>query len=488
MLDQSFSSSNFNTVFLKENRKGNFNKLHLTKEYIDKHAEFKAILQEKKDLGGGITKEQLDSYALLLDKINKQKEEIRLNTFQTFSEKILKPNFKFEIDYNPHKKVFTSDKDAASFYAIKQLQYNLNQIYNVVQSDRSKIIKQLYYILSDGFPKVVIKTDIKAFYESIPQDKLFNKMESNTLLSPLSKKLIKKLFYEFESKKDAATIAEKKGVPRGIGLSAYLSELYMRDIDNEIKSIEDLVYYSRYVDDIIMVFIPKTASTGGDYLKSVRKIICEKNGLTLKDGSDGEESKTHVYDFLTNTYSYEISYLGYQFKISRSLTPEKEVIFKSILEISQNKLKKYRDRLDATISAYNLDSKYNEKEARKMLFSRLKFLTGNFHLNNIKKNVKSGIYYSNAMLSLNNSRFESLDKLDKELLNACKNIDPPSKIGINKTKLFLHLKAKFSFKKGFNEKEKYFYSFNFTLAESKYYLKKFRRPVNKFEVIKSIWS
>lgn len=479
MLDQSFSSSNFNTVFLKENRKGNFNKLHLTKEYIDKHAEFKAILQEKKDLGGGITKEQLDSYALLLDKINKEKEEIRLNTFQTFSEKILKPNFKFEIDYNPHKKVFTSDKDAASFYAIKQLQYNLNKIYKVVQSDRNKIIKQLYYILSDGFPKIVIKTDIKAFYESIPQDKLFTKMESNTLLSPLSKKLIKKLFYEFESKKDKGTIAEKRGVPRGIGLSAYLSELYMRDIDNEIKSIEDLAFYSRYVDDIIMVFIPKTSSTCGEYLESVKKIICEKNGLELKDGSDGEESKTHPYNFLTDTYTHEISYLGYCFNITNN---------KSVIEISKNKLQKYRERLDATISAYNLDSKFNEKEARKMLFSRLKFLTGNFHLNNIKRNVKSGIYYSNAMLSLNNSSFESLDTLDKELSKAFRNISPPVKIGIDKTKMLMHLRAKFSFKKGFENKEKNFYSFNFSLSESKYYFKKFGRPVNKFEVIKSIWS
>ena len=47
MLDQSFSSANFNLIFLKENRKGNFMKSHFTNEYIEKHKEFKALLGNK---------------------------------------------------------------------------------------------------------------------------------------------------------------------------------------------------------------------------------------------------------------------------------------------------------------------------------------------------------------------------------------------------------------------------------------------------------
>ena len=48
------------------------------------------------------------------------------------------------------------------------------------------------------------------------------------------------------------------GVPRGFGVSAYLSELYMREIDNEIKALPDVIYYARYVDDIVIIFSPKT--------------------------------------------------------------------------------------------------------------------------------------------------------------------------------------------------------------------------------------
>ena len=50
MLDQSFSGSNFNFVFIGENRKGNFNKSHFTSEYLEKHQEFKMVLKEKLQL------------------------------------------------------------------------------------------------------------------------------------------------------------------------------------------------------------------------------------------------------------------------------------------------------------------------------------------------------------------------------------------------------------------------------------------------------
>ena len=41
MLDQSFSATNFDKIFLRENRKGNFEKNFLKADYFKKHAEFK---------------------------------------------------------------------------------------------------------------------------------------------------------------------------------------------------------------------------------------------------------------------------------------------------------------------------------------------------------------------------------------------------------------------------------------------------------------
>jgi hypothetical protein len=495
MLDQSFSGSNFNFVFLGENRKGNFNKSHFTPEYFGKHQEFITILKEKLLLKSirTLSKEELDSFAERLEKINNEKEELRLAIFDSYANIVNSSSFQFNIEYNEIKKVYTVENDATSYYAVKQLQKNVSKTFKVIQSNRNSIVKQLFNILSDGFPKVIIKTDIKSFYESIPQEKLFEKIEDNTLLSPYSKKLIKKLFYEFETKKDTTIIEPKKGIPRGIGLSAYLSELFMRDIDSTIKALPDIVYYARYVDDIVIIFCPKTKSTKKNYLEQVKKIVTD-NLLELKDGSDGEESKTKEIELFIdisknkqNADKFNFKYLGYQFHISHY---SKKQIGKTDLkvEISDDKIKRYKKRLKKTIAVYNNDSKYNEKEARSMLFSRLKFLTGNFHLNNNKRNVKAGVYYSNEMLKLNLVDYNSLDNLDKELKDSIQLIAPHPKIGIDKANLINHILTKFSFKNGFDNKEKHFYSFTFNSRELKFYSKKFGRLTNKFEVIKSIWE
>ena len=44
------------------------------------------------------------------------------------------------------------------------------------------------------------------------------------------------------------------GLPRGIDISATLSELFMADLDSEIKKIDGIFFYARYVDDIIVIY------------------------------------------------------------------------------------------------------------------------------------------------------------------------------------------------------------------------------------------
>ncbi len=490
MLDQSFSSANFNLIFLKENRKGNFMKSHFTNEYIEKHKEFKALLGNKialKKTKGILTKEELDKFAVELEQINQEKENIRLDIFQGFSNQILQQQFQFQLHYNPLTEIFSVGNDAPSFYAIKQLQANISNIFKVKQSDRNRIIKQIFNIVSDGFPKIIIKTDIKSFYESIPQERLFNLIEDNTLLSPISKKLIRKIFYAFETQKDTSKIAPKLGVPRGIGISAYLSELYMREIETRIKEMTDLIYYARYVDDIVIIFAPKTISTQGEYLNKIKKIITTDNYLLLKDGSDNEPTKTVEIQFLEGNKTERFDFLGYSFICNKNGAHASDFCIK--LELSKNKINKYKTRLKQSVQAYNKDSQYNERMARNLLFSRLKFLTGNFHLNNNKKNIKAGIFYSNAMLCLNKCEnvYKNLIDLDKYLAYEIKAIVPPPKIGIDKTNLVTYILAKYSFEKGFKNRKENFYSFNFTEKEESYYFKKYGRATTKFEVIKSIW-
>lgn len=494
MLDQSFSGSNFNIIFLKENRKGNIKVRHLNQEYFDLHDRFNIVLNEKIELKNSmedriLSIQELDNFAERLEEINKAKEEVRNKLFFEYANIINdeKKPFCFDIKYDKQNKIYTTTKDGAHFFAIKQLQQNLSKTFKVIQADRNKIIKQTYNLISDGFPKIIVRTDIHKFYESIPQNRLFEKLENNTLLSPLSKKLLKRLFFEFERIKDTSIMQPKIGIPRGFGVSAYLSELYMREIDNEIESLPDVIYYARYVDDIIAVFTPKTKSQSKNYKEEIKKIL-NKNELEINDNLEGRSDKTHNLYLLENPLQKQekLEFLGYKFFIKQNQD--------IIIELSDDKINRYLNRIKLSIENYNKDSKYNEKRARKMLFDRLKFLTCNYHLNHNKKNIKAGIYYSNKMLDLNTLRFNSLNCLKIRMGILLKNIAPPVKIGldathsigINKDEIVEYILNNFCFEKGFNKKP--FFSFNFSTNEQKYYSKKFKRVTNKFEVIKSIWK
>jgi len=486
MLDQSFSSSNFNLIFLKENRKGTIKKRHLNQEYFDKHDEFNTVLNDKINLRNSranktLSQDELDGFAEKLQTINEEKEEIRNNLFSDYSDIINNEDipFCFEIKYDKSNEMYTTNKDGAHFFAIKQLQKNLHKTFKVIQADRNTIIKQIYNLISDGFPKIIIRTDITKFYESIPQKKLFEKLENNSLLSPLSKKLLKRMFYEFENIKDTTLMQPQKGIPRGFGVSAYLSELYMREIDNEIKCLPDIIYYARYVDDIIAIFSPKTKSQEHDYQKLIKEII-NNNELQINDNLDGRKDKTHKIILLDKILSgtEHLDFLGYKFLIRQ----KHEVT----VELSDNKIQRYITRVKKSVQAYNIDSKYNEKRARKMFFDRLKFLTCNYRLNHSKKSIKAGMYHSNCMLELNETAYNSLNSLRRQKIRELNNLNPPSKIGINKTTFINHIKNKFCFKIGFEQR--IFHSFKFSSREQLYYNSKFKRVTNKFEVIKSIWK
>ncbi len=267
----------------------------------------------------------------------------------------------------------------------------------------------------------------------------------------------------------------------------------MRDIDIALKGLSDLTFYARYVDDIIMVFTPRTLSSKGDYLDEVRKIISE-NKLELSEGQEDKESKTKSYNLVENNKLLEpLIFLGYKFFSQEQVSKDKygDQITSAFIriELSDSKMSKYKKRLTKSVEAYNNTSKFCEKDARKLLFERLKFLTGNFHLNHNKKGIKSGVFYSNSLLLLNknNDCIESLKKLNHEMRLSIRQINPLH--DIKKGYLIKHIINNFDFEKGFFKKDKYFYSFRLTSSEEKYYRSKYGdRRISKFDIIKSIWK
>nr|WP_236783416.1 antiviral reverse transcriptase Drt3a [Aliivibrio fischeri] len=292
------------------------------------------------------------------------------------------------VDSKPTYKI---PNDAQSYFAEKKLQLNIKNECNTSLASRDHIVPSLSNVLSDKFPKIVIRTDIESFYESIDHNILNSKVE-NSSLSTQSKKLIRKILQEYCNLSNTS-----KGLPRGIGVSSYLSELYMNEFDDELSKVDGVYFYQRYVDDIIIVISkPKACNTTnifGEIINSANKI-----NLTTK------ETKTKIIDtFTVGNYNFE--YLGYKFS-KQDGHPIK-------IELSGNKLSKYRSKIDYSIDNYNSSNK-RDKDKR-LLIDRIRFLTGNTKLTNNKGGSFTGIYSSNKWIT-DPSQLNGLDHyLDNKL-------------------------------------------------------------------------
>ena len=312
--------------------------------------------------------------------------------------------------------------DAIGYFINKQLQKNIRKLYKVKQSDRHQIVSQLSILLNNKFPKHLIRTDIQEFYESIPHDKLLEIIDHENLLSFASKQYIKSILNEYK-----ALSASNKGLPRGVGVSAYLAELYMRDFDRKVKEDDEVIFYARYVDDIVVLYAPKPDSNMSVKRTKVAKEAVA-NGLVIN------KVKTKVFSKLKDKFKFD--YLGYEFKF------DSKNIF---LDMSQSKLEKYKNRIDKSFEHYlNTESK-REKPARKTLISRAEFLTSNTKLYGNKNGTLIGIYFSNKLINPIKSikKVERLIELDRYLTSKISKLKSPT------------LQAKlngFSFKRGFDDK------------------------------------
>lgn len=388
MWSEPFSQENLRRIFDFENRKGIFLEKNFFHEVYKETQKIKECNIKLKT--GGLTQQEEEDILNRRAEHSNKKEELLTNELENISKQLTKKDFKITLRTKLVEGTTTYPVlyNAVNYFAIRQLQYNFQRFYKVKQSSSFTIVSQLIRILADDFPKYIIRTDIKDFYESIPNEVLFKKVQRDNLLDLSSKQILRQILSEYER-----LSGSKIGIPRGVGVSAYLAELYMRDFDEQVKLIPNLLYYGRYVDDIMAIFVPQSTADPRDYLEKIDRIIIGKR-LTRNP------LKTIVIDLIDNKQKFDIEYLGYSIKFGAGSVD---------IELSRKKIEKYKARVDLIFEAYKNLAKVNEKQARKILVKRLRFLTGNTRLINNKRNILVGIYFSNSLV--NNSRdFFGLDK------------------------------------------------------------------------------
>lgn len=302
----------------------------------------------------------------------------------------------------------TEDAKVASRLIIRNLELNAR----IKQPNRSEIISALISSLQDGTPYRAHRYDIKSFYESINRAAVLTMLEDESLCSLRTLKLIKILFRALE-------VEDIKGLPRGLDISAYLSEIYLRHFDTKLRRLEHVNFYARFVDDIIVL-------TSNDKAEETTTFVKEylSDDFTLHDDgkrSDIQVSKSEVLGQDKNVREkFELlNYLGYEFKIFNTYLSSSDfrVKRKVEVEISTNKIKKIKSRLFSSLLSYCSSEK--RLSDFKLLEKRLKALTGNYEINSAGTNViiKTGIYFNyHHRTPKNNCRLTELDRAFRRAL------------------------------------------------------------------------
>lgn len=408
MLDQMFTAENFRHIYDSENRKG----LDLATRFfpnLDPHTlAVRDKVQDIRDLRKIEVTLMADDFEAKLLALKGELAALKIAKssvvdalMDEISQKVLKPTFKINLSQKTGpqgKPVYCIDAEPETFFVIKQLQRNIHRIYGVKQANRHDLVCQLRDMLGSSFPFEMVRTDISSFYESIDRKRLVEKLDQDQLLSPASKKYIKQVLDSYGAISGTAT-----GIPRGVGISAYLAELYLRPVDKAIRAIPGLVLYCRFVDDIVALFARPPAGKNLGSFKDLIIAIFVENALTHNTAKTSEFK-------LPDTASQEFEYLGYRFTCIGD---------KFGVSPSAAKIEKYRARMKASFDDYWRERPVNPKGAFRKLVGRIKFLTGNTRLANSKSRAVTGIYYNNSIVT-DLSDFEQLDKELKVLVTATK--------------------------------------------------------------------
>jgi hypothetical protein len=261
---------------------------------------------------------------------------------------------------------------------LRKFSRNIARLTRVRQSDRDTIVKCLKALLAEGHTFRMYKLDLRSFYESIDRDDIERQLRNDGGVPPSTLKV----FHSFSDQLDASSIS---GVPRGLSVSAILSEYVMRRFDHSVKSVDNVYFYARYVDDIVIM------TTGYENKRNFLKNIIR----ALPSGIQLNSNKTKTIEFgkpkvKANADAVEdsLDFLGYRFNVHRMIDqPIKRNVY---ADISPNKTKRFKTRVILSALQFIKDGIFDD------FFDRIRVLTGNYNVYDFDRKLKRnvGIYFN----------------------------------------------------------------------------------------------
>ena len=267
---------------------------------------------------------------------------------------------------------------------------NLRRVSHTKQSSRFEIVSRLKLLCQEGLPFCIAKFDISNFYESINCVELKDLLMQHLAMAPATRLILD----SFLNQCDVKGIS---GLPRGLALSAEMSELYLKNFDAIQRTDPAIHFYMRYVDDIIIVSEPISDP------KQFRRQVAHR----LPAGLELNDNKTKLMNFSGQiqrnpSVEHEFDYLGYNFSIYHiNHVKHQGNLRKVVLDMAKSKLKKRKTRIVLSILQYLADRNFTD------LRDRIKILTSNYRFFDHKR--------SRIRLAGNYHAYPSIDTPSKSL-------------------------------------------------------------------------
>ena len=323
-----------------------------------------------------------------------------------------------KIQKNGHNVYVSSD--LYSDFALRKLNDNIKRIFRIAPEDRTKLVSVMLSLLNEQTPYYLIKSDLSKFFESIDREKLLKTVLNHALVSSDSKYVLHKLFSD-------AILASVPGVPRGISLSATLSEFRLKEFDSKIRRTEGVYFFGRFVDDfLIFCFLHPE--------RMLDNVMEGFSDLSL----NRRKTKLMQYGFHpTARCPIKFDFLGYHFH---------RVKGEVRVSIAPKKIKKFKTRVVKSFWSYARHPDIT------LLEDRIKFLTSNYTLDHHRSEtpIRSGIFFSYPLATHGEESLVDLDRFLRGQINAATSIS--TKIGVNLERQDRNLLNKYSFRRGFEQR------------------------------------
>nr|PMH83767.1 hypothetical protein BCU58_13715 [Vibrio sp. 10N.286.48.B7] len=304
----------------------------------------------------------------------------------------------------PIKKIKRNGKDCYTVTGFDNVLLSRHLANNVraalpKSKSRNQISRQLVQHLKEGTSYRIYRLDIKSFFESVSHVTIEKSLESN-LVSSQTKLLVMSII-------NNSNYINQCGLPRGLEFSPPLAELILQSFDNTLIKSEDVFYYCRYVDDIII--ITTGFENSKEFIKYVRGLLPEELSLNYN-----KQKVIHVDKRQSSASTVaSFDYLGYSYSVRDTNIPgkTKSARFREVdLSLSNSRVKKIKTRLSRSLYCYSKDGDFE------LLKNRIIFLTSNRIMKDKKSGrlIATGIYYNNVNIKDNVLSLQILDDFLKK--------------------------------------------------------------------------